>query len=81
MPPSRRISRLTADIALLDERLVEIVATNAAVIHRYQLPTSMPGIGAALACTLVAFLPELVAKPVNLIPPSSAALHPSPAPG
>src|SRR6266404_4114620 len=36
MPPSRRISRLTADIALLDERLVEIVATNAAVIHRYQ---------------------------------------------
>jgi transposase len=55
----RRIARLTADVALLDERLVEIVAADAALARRYQLLTSMPGVGAVLACTLIALLPEL----------------------
>jgi len=44
---------------MLDERMVEIVATDAAFAHRYRLLTSMPGVGAVLACTLLALLPEL----------------------
>jgi transposase len=55
----RRIARLAADIELLDKRLVEIVATDAVLAHRYRLLTSMPGVGAVLACTLIALLPEL----------------------
>lgn len=55
----RRIARLTADIDMLDERLVEIVATDAAIAQRYRLLTSMCGVGAVLACTLIALLPEL----------------------
>jgi transposase len=55
----RRIARLAADIELLDKRLVEIVATDATLAHRYRLLTSMPGVGPVLACTLIALLPEL----------------------
>ena len=55
----RRIARLAADIELLDKRLVEIVATDATLAHRYRLLTSMPGVGRVLACTLMALLPEL----------------------
>jgi transposase len=55
----RRIARLAADIDLLDERLVDIVAADDALVHRYRLLTSMPGVGAVLACTLIALLPEL----------------------
>jgi transposase len=55
----RRIARLGLDIALLDKRLVEIVAADATLAHRYRLLTSMPGVGAVLACTLLALLPEL----------------------
>ena len=55
----RRIARLAADIAMLDECLVEIVAADATLAHRYQLLTSMPGVGPLLGCTLVALLPEL----------------------
>jgi transposase len=55
----RRIGRLAADIDLLDERLLEIVSADAALAHRYRLLTSMPGVGAVLACTLIALLPEL----------------------
>jgi transposase len=55
----RRIARLTADIDTLDKHLVEIVASDAALGHRYQLLTSMPGVGPVLACTLIALLPEL----------------------
>ena len=32
---------------------------DAALVHRYQLLTSMPGVGPVLACTLIALLPEL----------------------
>ena len=55
----RRIGRLAADIEMLDRSLVEIVRTDAALAHRYRLLTSMPGVGPALACTLIALLPEL----------------------
>src|SRR5262245_31662359 len=55
----RRIGRLAGDIELLDKRLVEIVATDATLAHRYRLLTSMPGVGPVLACTLIALLPEL----------------------
>jgi transposase len=54
-----RIGRLAADIETLDQRLVEIVATDAPLAHRYRLLTSMPGVGPVLACTLIALLPEL----------------------
>jgi transposase len=55
----RRIARLADDIDALDQRMVEIVATDAALVHRYRLLTSMPGVGPVLACTLIALLPEL----------------------
>jgi len=55
----RRVAVLTADIDLLDERLVEIVTADPALAHRFRLLTSMPGVGAVLACTLIALLPEL----------------------
>jgi transposase len=55
----RRIARLAADIALLDQHLVEIVAADAVLAHRYRLLSSMPGVGPVLACTLIALLPEL----------------------
>ena len=40
-----RIARLAADIDLLDGHLVDIVAADAALVHRYRLLTSMPGVG------------------------------------
>src|SRR6201989_172387 len=55
----RRLVRLEADIRLLDKRLAEMVATNAAFAQLYQLLTSMPGVGPVLAFTLIALLPEL----------------------
>src|SRR3954469_17818917 len=41
----RRLIRLEADIRLLDRRLAEMVATNAAFAQLYELLTSMPGVG------------------------------------
>jgi transposase len=55
----RRVAGLTADIDLLDQRLVEIATADPALAHRFWLLTSMPGIGAVLAYTLIALLPEL----------------------
>ena len=55
----RRIARLAADIGQLDEHLIEIVAADAALAHRYHLLISMPGVGPVLAGTLIALLPEL----------------------
>jgi transposase len=55
----RHIASLVADIDIIDRSLVEIVASDAALAHRYRLLTSMPGVGAVLACTLIALLPEL----------------------
>ena len=55
----RRLARLEADILLLDKRMAEIVASNAALARRYDLLTSMRGVGPMLAFTLIALLPEL----------------------
>jgi len=55
----RRLARLEADTRLLDKRLAEMVATNATLAQRYELLTSMPGVGPVLAFTLIALLPEL----------------------
>ena len=44
---------------MLDTNLIEIVRADAALIHRYRLLTSMPGVGPVLACTLIALFPEL----------------------
>src|SRR3954464_12312140 len=48
----RRLTRLQADIRLIEGRLAEMVATNAAFARLYDLLTSMPGVGAVLAFTL-----------------------------
>ena len=55
----RRLARLKADIHLLDKRLAEIVAADAILAQRYELLTSMRGVGPTLAFTLIALLPEL----------------------
>jgi transposase len=55
----RRSARLQADIALLDKRLADTVAIEPSLARRYRLLVSMPGVGATLACTLLALLPEL----------------------
>src|SRR5262245_43665569 len=55
----RRLARLEADIRLLDKRMAEMVAAHAILAQRYQLLTSMPGVGPVLAFTLIALLPEL----------------------
>jgi transposase len=55
----RRLARLKTDILLLDRRMAEIVATNADLTRRYELLTSMRGVGPTLAFTLIALLPEL----------------------
>src|SRR5262249_59388536 len=39
--------------------LAEMVAANVALAQRYELLTSMPGVGPVLAFTLIALLPEL----------------------
>jgi transposase len=55
----RRLTRLKADIALLDQRLAQMVAAEPTLARRYHLLTSMPGVGPVLAFTLIALLPEL----------------------
>lgn len=55
----RRLARLKADIALLDQRLAQMIAAEPALARRYELLTSMPGVGPVLAATLIALLPEL----------------------
>ena len=55
----RRLARLQADISLLDKRLAEIVVADPTLAQRYELLTSMPGVGPVLAFTLIALLPEL----------------------
>jgi transposase len=62
----RRLARIEADIRLLDKRLAELV-TEPGLARRFRRLCSMPGVGATLACTLLALLPELGAigrKPI-----------------
>jgi transposase len=55
----RRSASLRADILLLDRRLAEIVAADAAMKRRFTLLCSVPGVGPVLGCALLAWLPEL----------------------
>jgi transposase len=55
----RRVARIAADIRLLDKRLAELVAAGPGLGWRFRLLCSMPGVGATLAYTLLALLPEL----------------------
>src|SRR3954469_19774549 len=55
----RRLARIAADIALLDKRLADLVAAQPRLAERFRLLCSMPGVGATLAYTLLALLPEL----------------------
>lgn len=55
----RRLARLSADLALLDKRLAELIAADAALTDRARLLRSVPGVGPVLAATLLALLPEL----------------------
>lgn len=55
----RRLARIEADVALLDKRLAELVAAQPYLAQRFRLLCSMPGVGATLAYTLLALLPEL----------------------
>ena len=50
----RRLARLGANILLLDRRMAQIVVSNANLTRRYELLTSMQGVGPTLAFTLVA---------------------------
>ena len=52
-------ARLKADIHQHDKRMAEIVAAEAFLAQRYELLTSMRGVGPTLAFTLIAVLPEL----------------------
>lgn len=55
----RRLTRIEADIVLLDKRLAELVAAQPDLARGFRLLCSMPGVGATLAYTLLALLPEL----------------------
>jgi len=55
----RRLARIEADVRLLDKRLAELVAAEPGLARRFGLLCSMPGVGATLAYTLLALLPEL----------------------
>ena len=55
----RRLARLAADLDQLDQHMIQVVAADATLAHRYRLLTSMPGVGPVLACTLTGWLPEL----------------------
>jgi transposase len=55
----RRLTRIEADIALLDKRLAELVAAQPDLARRFRLLCSMPGVGPTLAYTLPALMPEL----------------------
>jgi hypothetical protein len=57
-----RFAAFTTPAMHLDNHFAEIVAVDPAFYHRYREPTSMPGIGLVLACTLIALLPELAGK-------------------
>jgi transposase len=55
----RRLARLKADRALLDNPLGKIATADTGLARQYRLLFSMPGVGPTLAYTLLALLPEL----------------------
>ena len=55
----RRIRQLEADERRISTRIAEAIAANAAMTERFNLLSSMRGVGPVLAATLIALLPEL----------------------
>lgn len=55
----RRIRQFELDIAQIERRIAEAIATAPALAQRHSLLCSMPGVGPVLAATLMALLPEL----------------------
>ena len=53
-----KVQTTLPDIVLLDKRLAELVAAQPDLVQRFRLLCSMPGVGATLAYTLLALLPE-----------------------
>jgi len=68
----RRLTRLEADIALLDKRLAQMVAGDAELSRRYRRLVTMPGVGPTLAYTLLALLPDWAPLAASRSPLSSA---------
>jgi transposase len=56
---TRRASRLSADILLLDKRIAQAIAADHALARRDRLLRSTPCVGPVLSATLIAQLPEL----------------------
>lgn len=56
---AQRIKRLSAEIALVEAEIARLVAANPELAQRQTIMRSVPGIGAATAATLTAFMPEL----------------------
>jgi transposase len=56
---TQRIKRLSAEIALVEAEIARMVAANPELAQRQAIMRSVPGIGAATAAALTAFIPEL----------------------
>lgn len=56
---ARRIRQLERDVAQLDRLIADAIAASPSLAARRDLLCSMPGVGAVLAATLLALLPEL----------------------
>ena len=56
---TRRIARLDKDIEALDRAILTRIEADAGLARRFAILTSIPGIGAAVATTLIARLAEL----------------------
>ncbi len=55
----RRLRSMQADVKLLDGRIAELIAAVPQLAAKRDILCSMKGVGATLAATLMAFLPEL----------------------
>ncbi len=55
----RRLTRIRADIVLIEKRIAEFIAANPLLAERERLLRSAPGVGPVVAWTLLACLPEL----------------------
>lgn len=56
---TKRIARLAADVEALEREIVGSIKADDSLARRYQILTSIPSIGAAVAATLIACLAEL----------------------
>jgi transposase len=55
----RRLRQIAADVLRLEQRIAAAITAVPAMARRYKLLCSVPGVGAVLAATLLALLPEL----------------------